>query len=37
MVCCQVMGNQVAVTVAGSQGLFELNAFKPVIIANVLR
>jgi fumarate hydratase class II len=31
------MGNHVTVTVAGSQGHFELNVFKPVIIANVLR
>ncbi|CAK9817217.1 Fumarate hydratase, mitochondrial [Anthophora plagiata] len=37
MVCCQVMGNQVTVTVAGSNGHFELNVFKPVIIANTLR
>ncbi|MCC6468519.1 MAG: class II fumarate hydratase [Alphaproteobacteria bacterium] len=37
MVCCQVMGNHVAVTVAGSQGHFELNVFKPVIVDNVLR
>ncbi|MSO81413.1 MAG: class II fumarate hydratase [Alphaproteobacteria bacterium] len=37
MVACQVMGNHVAVTVAGSQGHFELNVFKPVIIANVLQ
>ncbi|KAF5839532.1 fumarate hydratase [Dunaliella salina] len=37
MVCCQVMGNQTAITVAGSNGLWELNAFKPVIIANFLR
>ncbi|GFH12658.1 fumarate hydratase [Haematococcus lacustris] len=37
MVCCQVMGNHVAVTTAGALGLWELNAFKPVIIANVLR
>jgi fumarate hydratase class II len=36
MVCCQVMGNDVAVGVAGSQGNFELNVFKPVIIHNVL-
>lgn len=36
MVCCQVMGNHVAVTVAGSQGHFELNVFKPVIATNVL-
>ncbi len=31
MVCCQVFGNQTAVTVAGSQGQFELNVFKPVL------
>lgn len=37
MVCAQVMGNQVATTVGGSNGHFELNVFKPVIIANVLR
>lgn len=37
MVCAQVMGNHVAVTVAGSNGHFELNVFKPVIIYNVLR
>ncbi|XP_053980506.1 probable fumarate hydratase, mitochondrial isoform X1 [Hylaeus volcanicus] len=37
MVCCQVMGNQVATTVAGSNGHFELNVFKPVIVANTLR
>lgn len=36
MVACQVMGNQVAVTMAGSQGHFELNVFKPVIIRNFL-
>jgi fumarate hydratase class II len=36
MVCCQVMGNGTAVAVAGSQGNFELNVFKPVIIRNVL-
>jgi fumarate hydratase class II len=37
MVCCQVFGNHVTVTVAGSQGHFELNVFKPVIIYNVLQ
>ncbi|MDB5367026.1 MAG: fumC [Rhodospirillales bacterium] len=37
MVCAQVMGNNVAVSIAGSNGHFELNVFKPVIIANVLR
>lgn len=37
MVCAQVMGNHVAVTVAGSNGHFELNVFKPVIIYNLLQ
>lgn len=37
MVCAQVMGNHMAVTIAGSYGHLELNVFKPVIIANVLR
>jgi len=37
MVASQVMGNHVAVTVAGSNGHLELNAFKPVIIYNVLK
>lgn len=37
MVCTQVMGNHVTVTVAGSNGHFELNVFKPVIIFNVLQ
>ncbi|MGD9650594.1 MAG: class II fumarate hydratase [Dongiaceae bacterium] len=36
MVCAQVMGNNMAVSVAGSQGHFELNVFKPVMIFNVL-
>jgi len=36
MVCAQVMGNHVAVTVSGCQGHFELNVFKPVMAANVL-
>jgi fumarate hydratase class II len=36
MVAVQVFGNDVAVTVAGSQGNFELNVFKPVMIRNVL-
>lgn len=36
MVCVQVMGNDAAVGIAGSQGNFELNVFKPVIIFNVL-
>jgi len=37
MVCIQVMGNHLKVTLAGSQGHFELNAFKPVIIFNNLQ
>jgi fumarate hydratase class II len=37
MVAVQVMGNHVTVTIAGSQGNFELNVFKPVIILNVLQ
>ncbi|XP_043497437.1 fumarate hydratase, mitochondrial-like isoform X1 [Polistes fuscatus] len=37
MVCCQVMGNHVATTIAGSNGHFELNVFKPVMVANTLR
>ncbi|EUC28353.1 hypothetical protein COCCADRAFT_9267 [Bipolaris zeicola 26-R-13] len=36
MVCAQVFGNQVATTFAGSQGNFELNVFKPVMIRNLL-
>ncbi|MBK9322076.1 MAG: class II fumarate hydratase [Bdellovibrionaceae bacterium] len=36
MVCAQVMGNHVAVSVGGSNGHFELNVFKPVIVFNVL-
>ena len=37
MVAAQVMGNHVAVTIAGSNGHFELNVFKPVIIHNVMQ
>jgi fumarate hydratase class II len=37
MVCAQVMGNNTAVSFAGSQGHFELNVYKPVIAANVLQ
>jgi fumarate hydratase class II len=37
MVAAQIMGNHTAVSVAGSQGHFELNVFKPVIIYNVLQ
>jgi fumarate hydratase class II len=36
MIACQVFGNDTAVKVAGSQGNFELNVFKPVMIRNVL-
>lgn len=37
MVAAQVMGNHVAVTVGGSNGHFELNVFKPMIVRNVLQ
>src|ERR1700739_233153 len=37
MVCAQVIGNDMAVTVGGSMGHFELNVFKPLIAANVLQ
>ena len=37
MVCAQVMGNDVAVSVGGGSGNFELNVFKPLIIHNVLQ
>ena len=37
MVAAQIMGNHVTVTVAGSNGHFELNVFKPVMIYNVLQ
>jgi fumarate hydratase class II len=36
MVCAQVFGNHVAATIGGSNGHFELNVFKPLIIRNVL-
>jgi len=36
MVCAQIMGNDVAINIGGSNGHFELNAFKPVIIYNFL-
>ncbi len=36
MVCVQVIGNDTAITVAGTQGNFELNVFKPVMIYNLL-
>ncbi|MCH1539326.1 MAG: class II fumarate hydratase [Flavobacteriaceae bacterium] len=36
MVCAQVMGNDVTITVAGTQGHYELNVFKPVMAANII-
>jgi len=36
MVCAQVMGNDVAITIGGTQGHYELNVFKPVMAANAL-
>lgn len=37
MVCAQVIGNDAAITVAGTHGHFQLNVFKPVMIANLLQ
>ena len=37
MVCAQVIGNDVAIAVAGMQGQYELNVFKPVMAANCLQ
>ncbi|ARV08631.1 fumarate hydratase, class II [Winogradskyella sp. PC-19] len=37
MVCAQVMGNDIAVTVGGTQGHYELNVFKPMMAANLLQ
>jgi fumarate hydratase class II len=37
MLCCQVMGNDVAMGIAGASGNFELNVFKPVIAHNLLQ
>jgi len=37
MVCAQVMGNHVTISIAGSQGHFELNVFKPVLALNLLQ
>ncbi len=37
MVCAQIMGNDVAISVGGMLGHFELNVFKPVMIANFLQ
>jgi fumarate hydratase class II len=36
MVSVQVFGNDAAITIAGSQGNFELNVYKPVMIHNLL-
>ncbi len=37
MVCAQVMGNDVAVSVGGAQGHYELNVFKPMMVFNLLQ
>ncbi len=37
MVCAQVMGNDVAITVGATQGHYELNVFKPLLAANILQ
>ena len=37
MLCCQVLGNDVAINIGGAMGNFELNVFKPVIIHNFLQ
>ena len=37
MVCAQVMGNDVAITIGGTQGHYELNVFKPMMAANFLQ
>ena len=37
MIAAQVMGNDVTISIAGSNGQFELNVFKPVIISNFLQ
>jgi fumarate hydratase class II len=37
MVCTQVMGNDVTIGIAGSQGNFELNVYKPVMAYNLLQ
>ena len=36
MVCAQVMGNDVAVTIGGTQGHYELNVFKPLMASNII-
>ena len=37
MVCAQVIGNDVAITIGGTQGHYELNVFKPIMAANLLQ
>jgi len=37
MVCAQVMGNDVAITIGGTQGHYELNVFKPLMAANIIQ
>jgi fumarate hydratase class II len=37
MVCCQVMGNDVAVNIGGASGNFELNVYRPMVIHNFLQ
>jgi fumarate hydratase class II len=37
MICAQIIGNHVAISVGGAQGHFELNVFKPLIIRNILQ
>ena len=37
MLCCQVFGNDVAITIGGASGNFELNVFKPMIVHNFLQ
>lgn len=37
MVCAQVMGNHVGVSIGGSNGHFELNVFKPQMVASLLQ
>jgi len=37
MVCAQVLGNDVAISVSGTHGHFQLNVFKPVMVANLLQ
>jgi fumarate hydratase class II len=37
MLCCQVLGNDVAINIGGASGNFELNVFRPMVIHNVLQ